>query len=78
VNYDTIPYRADGQTYTVFLCKRCSRAWKLRHPVEAWKVKSLINHFTSHKTDTDLDAKYGKPPSRAAARAALEMFEGEN
>jgi hypothetical protein len=47
--YDTIPYRdGAGRRYTVYLCASCARAWKLPDPVEAWKVKALINHFGTH------------------------------
>ncbi len=49
--YDTIPYRIGGITYTVFLCRRCSKAWKLANPVDAWRIKSLISHFSAHDAD---------------------------
>lgn len=54
--YDTVPYKAGGKRYTVFLCKRCSKAWKLADPVEAYRVKALITHFSTHDIDKAISA----------------------
>jgi len=50
--YDTIPYRVAGIAYTVFLCRRCTKAWKLPNPVETWRLKNLVEHFASHDADS--------------------------
>jgi hypothetical protein len=52
VEFATMPYRENGERYTVFLCRRCTKAWKLADPVDAWRVKNLVNHAASHKIDS--------------------------
>lgn len=64
--YDTIPYKSpDGVRYTVFLCARCARAWKLRDPVESWRVKTLVTHFTSHRADAVISDMMADVPAHA-------------
>jgi hypothetical protein len=62
VLYDTMPYKVEGVGYTLFVCRRCPRAWKLKNPVDAWRVKALVNHFTSH----DLNKAIGDMVREAA------------
>lgn len=49
--YDMLKVKLRGEACTVFLCRHCSKAWKLRNPVEAWRIKTLLVHFGSHRTD---------------------------
>lgn len=69
--YDTVPYKANGRTYTVFLCNVCSRAWKLHDPVEAWRVKSLMTHFAAHAADRATDAEMAVPGFRRGPEGTL-------
>jgi len=46
--YDTLPYRSEGKRYTVYLCRKCMKAWRLSDPVETWRLKSLLSHTATH------------------------------
>lgn len=49
----------------MFLCARCARAWKLRDPVESWRVKTLVTHFTSHRADAVISDMMADVPAHA-------------
>jgi len=49
VNFDTLPYTLEGRRYVVYLCLKCTKAWKLPDPVEAWRISSLLAHAQTHE-----------------------------
>ena len=55
-NFEILRHRVNGQTFTVFLCRNCTRGWWFRDPVEAWRIKNLLNHNAGHLNGIAQDA----------------------
>lgn len=47
-NFDAVPYNHHGRRILIYLCLRCTRAWQMPDPCEAWRIKSLLSHADSH------------------------------
>ena len=51
VYFEMLRHKSDGKQWVIYLCRRCSRAWKYADPVEAWKVNGLLTHAGTHQVD---------------------------
>jgi hypothetical protein len=52
--FDIQPQRVNGRKFTIWCCRRCTRAWRFADPVEGWRIKNLLNHAGGHVTDNAL------------------------
>lgn len=66
--FAVIEHKMDGAPCNVYLCRTCTKAWRLPNPAEGWRIKTLLSHASTHATDN--------AAARMLASAAPDRAEG--
>lgn len=66
--FEVLKHTLDGAPCAIYLCRGCSRAWRLPDPAETWRVNTLLSHAAAHATDATV--------KRQIENAAPDRAEG--